>query len=64
MVMPIYHQFPKMKNLKMIGLSGLISLKNKMGIQMELMQPKNLQKQRLPAGIDADQVLPFHPKGM
>ena len=29
---------------------------------MELMQPKNLQKQRLPAGIDADQVLPFHPK--
>ena len=28
--MPIYHQFPKMKNLKVIGLSGLISLKNKM----------------------------------
>ena len=64
MVMPIYHQFPKMKNLKMIGLSGLISLNNKMRIQMELMQPKNSQKQRLPATIDADQVVSFHPKGM
>ena len=29
---------------------------------MELIQPKNLQKQRLPARIGADQVLSFHPK--
>ena len=47
---------PKMKNLNMIGLSDLISLKIKVKIQMVLMQPKNLQKQRLPARIDAGQV--------
>ena len=55
---------PKMKNLNMIGLSDLISLKIKVKIQMVLMQPKNLQKQRLPARIDADQVLSLHSKGM